>query len=95
MGIFSKVKESLYRNSRELSDKLAQHRRDQLGQELADKERALHDLETKLELREKKIATLEQKIDKYYLIPRLYIQMPVLVAFCIGAFFAYREFAPS
>lgn len=95
MGIFSNVKESLYRNSRELSDKLAQHRRNQLGQELSDKERALHDLEKKLELREKQISTLEKKIDRYYLIPRIYIQLPVIVALCIGTIFAYREFAPS
>ena len=94
MGIWQQFKETFNRSSRELAEKRTQRHRERLGQSLADKEQALKDLEARLQQREINVSNLEKGIKKYYLIPHLYIQVPVDAALCIGATFAFMELAP-
>lgn len=84
------IGERLKQKSRDITDKLSAQYRQHIGEELAAKARALADREVSLDEREADISQREERLAKYYLIPRIYVQLPLFVAFCIGALFLYK-----
>ena len=90
MTIGDKLKEK----SRDIADALKQQYRRHIGEELAEKAQSLTDRGTSLDRREKDISEREKRLAKYYLIPRIYIQVPVFAAVCVGAYFAYNAVRP-
>ena len=94
MSFGEKVKDSIYKKSRDVSEKLNQQYRDHLGEELVEKKMKLSALEEALDQSEKELSERENNLKKYYLIPRIYLQIPLFIAICIGVFLAYKTMQP-
>ena len=88
------IGEKLKEKARDITDALKQQYRQHIGEELAEKAQSLTDRGTSLDRREKDISEREKRLAKYYLIPRIYIQLPVFAAVCVGAYFAYNAVQP-
>ena len=94
MSFGDKIIDSVSQKSRDLSEKVSQKYREHVGDELVKKEEVLRKKEADLDLREKEISERERKLKKYYLLPRLYIQAPLMVVFAFGLFSMYDTIRP-
>jgi len=94
MRFGKKLKDSISKKSRGVTEKLSQQYRDHLGEALVQKETKLNALEDALRQRDKELSEREMNLKKYYLLPRIYIQFPLFVAICIGVFLAYKVMQP-
>ena len=95
MSLREKLFKSVGDKSRDMSNKLAEKYREHLGEELIKKEKMLKALQIELEVREKAVAEREAKLNKFYLIRRLYIKVPIGLAIIVVALFAYNLFRPD
>jgi hypothetical protein len=95
MGFFDKMRGTVGGKAEELSAKVAQSYREHLGEELLKKQKELIALEARLKSREDIVSKREANLKKYYLLPRLYIQLPIALVSLILVYNVYQAFKPE
>ncbi len=94
MGISDKLIEAVGHKSKEISEKISQKYRDHVGEELSKMREELDALKANLAEREKAIAQREENIINFYLIPKLYIHVPIAAILLIALYFGYQYISP-
>jgi hypothetical protein len=97
-----RLQDAFKEKSQEISQSLGQKYRTHVGEELAQKEKelrareaALHAREEQLRSREKNLAARESKLNRFYLLPKSYVWLPLVLLVLIGSVWALWEFAPT
>jgi hypothetical protein len=102
MGMGRRLQDAFKEKSQEISQSIGEKYRTHVGEELAQKEKdlrareaALDAREQQLRSREKNLAAREAKLNRFYLLPKSYVLLPLVLLVLIGSIWAFREFTPA
>jgi hypothetical protein len=90
MGLVDKLRGTIGDKAKEITDKVAQSYRERLGEDLLKQQEELRALEAQLNLRAENISEREANLRKYYLMPRLYINIAIGLAILVAIYFEYQ-----
>jgi hypothetical protein len=102
MGMGRRIQDAFKEKSQEISQSIGEKYRTHVGEELAQKEKDLHARaaaldarEEKLRLREKDLAAREAKLNRFFLLPKSYVWLPLVLLVLIGCVWVLWQYAPA